>query len=233
MNKIYHSTAKEMERLDILAVNNGLEIRQMMELAGFHMVEIFRQLKIGKNKKITVVCGTGNKGGDGLSATRHLYNYGYKNISVILVSSKIKDNPKHHLNLLKKIKIPVYLYTKKADALIKKSDILIDALIGYHLDGDVRGKFKDIIDVMNKSKKRIISYDLPSGVDATTGKCLGVCIRAYATLTLALPKKIFKTKVGKEKSGKIFLADIGIPSFLYDKIKKNSRPDFGAGVIKI
>lgn len=229
-----------MEKLDILAVKNGLEIKQMMELAGFHMVEVFRKLKISRNKKITIICGTGNKGGDGLSAARHLYNYGYKKIFIILVSSKIKDDPKHHLNLLKKMKIPIYIYTKKADVLIKKSDILIDSLIGYHLDGNVRGKFAELIEIMNRSKKKIISYDLPSGIDATTGKCLGICIKAYATLTLALPKKIFKTKEGRKMSGKVFLADIGIPTFLYDKIKpclpagrKNSRPEFGAGVTKI
>jgi NAD(P)H-hydrate epimerase len=222
---MYHSTAKEMEKLDILAVKNGLEIRQMMELAGFHMVEVFRQLKIKKSKKITIVCGTGNKGGDGLSAARHLHNYGYKKISVILVSSRIKDEPKHHLNLLKKIKIPIHIYTRKADELIKNSDILIDALIGYHLDGPPRGKFSELIEVMNKSKKRIISYDLPSGASAA-GKCLNPCIKAHATLTLALPKKIFRTKKGMKMSGKVFLADIGIPAFLYDKIKENSRPAF-------
>lgn len=229
---MYYSTAKEMEKLDILAIKSGLEIRQMMELAGFHMVEVFRRLKINKSRKITIVCGTGNKGGDGLSATRHLYNYGYKKISVILISSKIKDDPKHYLNLLKKMKIPVYIYTKKTDTLIRKSDILIDSLIGYHLDGDVRGKFKELIEVMNKSKKKIISYDLPSGVSAE-GKCLGACIKANATLTLALPKKIFKTKEGRKMSGKVFLADIGIPAFLYDKIKKNSRPLFKEGIIEL
>lgn len=104
---MYYSTAKEMEKLDKFAVSNGLNIGQMMELAGWHMVEVFRQLKISKSKKIAIVCGTGNKGGDGLSAARHLYNYGYRKISVILISSKIKDDPKHHLNLLKKMKIPV------------------------------------------------------------------------------------------------------------------------------
>lgn len=221
-----------MEKLDILAVKNGLEIRQMMELAGFHMVEVFRNLKINKNKKITIVCGTGNKGGDGLSAARHLYNYGYKKISIVLVSSKVKSDSKHHLNLLKKIKIPIYLYTKKADVLIKKSNVLIDALMGYHLDGPPRGKFKELIEVMNKSKKRIISYDLPSGASAE-GRCFKPCIKAHTTLTLALPKRIFKTKGGIKMSGNVFLADIGIPAFLYDKIKKNSRPDFRVGVIKI
>lgn len=232
MNKMYYSTSKEMEKLDILAVKNGLEIRQMMELAGHHMIEVFQRLKINKNKKITIVCGTGNKGGDGLSAARHLYNYGYKKMSIILVSSKIKNDSKHHLNLLKKMKIPIYIYTKKANALIKKSDILIDSLIGYHLDGPPRGKFEELIEVINEAKKKIISYDLPSGMSAE-GQCLGICIKAYATLTLALPKKIFKIKQGKKMSGKIFLADIGIPAFLYDKIKKNSRPKFKDGLIKI
>lgn len=110
--------------------------------------------------------------------------------------------------------------------------MIVDALIGYHLDGPPRGKWRKLIDVMNSSQKKIISYDLPSGASAA-GKCLKSCVKANATLTLALPKKIFKTKQGKKISGKVFLADIGIPSFLYDKIKKNIRPDFSSGLLSL
>lgn len=232
---MYYSTEKQMEKLDILAIRYGLEIRQMMELAGFHMVEVLRLLKVSKKSQIVIVVGKGNKGGDGLCAARHLINNGYK-VSVILVSNKISPDSQHHLRLLKKMKSDILLYPsnkKKCRQKIMISSILIDSLIGYHLQGAPRGLFKELIETMNSSKKRIIAYDIPSGMDSTSGKCYDPCIEAIATLTLVLPKKAFQAKSGKEYSGKLFLGDIGIPDFIYNKIKKNSRPVFKKGIISL
>lgn len=233
---MYYATAKEMEKLDELAIRGGLEISQMMELAGWHMTSLFRKMKIPRRSKIVIVVGRGNKGGDGLSAARHLSNNGW-NVSVILMSYQISKDAKHHLNLIKKMGIPVNLYSKNktlAHNIIKKSDILIDSLIGYHLNGAPRGLFKEIIEYINNSGKRIIAYDLPSGLNPTSGKCLVPCIRAHVTLALALPKRAFKAKSSKKWFGSVFIADIGIPKCLYDKIYPNSRPRFeqsGDGLI--
>ena len=92
---MYYATAKEMERVDELAVQNGLAIEQMMELAGAHILSIFEKLDIDKDQKTVIVCGKGNKGGDGLSAARHLINHGW-DVSVVLVSEDIKPDPMHH-----------------------------------------------------------------------------------------------------------------------------------------
>ncbi|MBU0613219.1 NAD(P)H-hydrate epimerase [Patescibacteria group bacterium] len=232
---MYYSTEKQMEKLDILAVQYGLEIRQMMELAGFHMLELFRQLKISKTAKVIVVVGNGNKGGDGLCATRHLINNGYK-ASVILVSTKISTDSFHQLKLLRKMKANVLLYSrrkKECQEMVLKSDILLDSLIGYHLEGAPRGVFKELIELLNSSKARIVAYDIPSGMDSTTGKCYDPCIEAFATLTLALPKKAFLANNGKKYSGRLFLGDIGIPDFLYDKISKDSRPNFNKKIVQL
>lgn len=223
---MYYATAKEMERLDKMAVANGLEIRQMMELAGWHMAPLFKKLKISTRSKITIIVGKGNKGGDGLSAARHLINNGWM-VSIILLSKNISKDAKHHLNLLRKMDVPIVLYSKnktKARSKIKYSDVLIDALIGYNLSGAPRGLFKEVIEAMNTSGKRIIAYDLPSGIDATSGKCLPPCVKASATLSLALPKLAFKK--ARKNCGRIFIADIGIPKFLYDKLFHGSRPNF-------
>jgi len=227
---MYYSTEKQMEKLDILAVKYGLQIRQMMELAGWHMVEVFRRLKIQKRKKIVIVVGKGNKGGDGLCAGRHLINQGWKKVLVVLVSRQMSEDTEHHLKLLQKMEVKILLYPRqkrKARQEIAKAGILIDSLIGYHLKGAPRRNFKELIELMNAVNKKIIAYDLPSGLDTTTGECLEPCIRAWATLTLALPKRAFKTRAGRVVSGKIFLGDIGIPGFLYDKIASGSRPSFG------
>ena len=225
-----HYTTKEIEELDRVAVAGGLEIRQMMELAGFTMVSVFEKEGVSKENTVVVVCGKGNKGGDGLSAARHLYNHGWKNISVVLADENIKPDPAHHLALLEKMHVPISVYKEqKALAvrkIIKNADIVIDALIGYHLEGAPRGVFATLIKVIRKSTARVIAYDLPSGADATTGECRGVCVKAHVTLTLAIPKKIFETKSGKALSGAVFVADIGIPALFYDTVIPGSRPDF-------
>jgi NAD(P)H-hydrate epimerase len=233
---MYYSTAKEMEKLDELAVAHGLDIAQMMELAGWHMLTVFDELSIREDKKITVVAGKGNKGGDGLSAARHLQNHGYT-VSVVLASRELKSDPQHHLKLLEKMQTPVIAYDKDkshSEQLIAEADVVIDALLGYHLEGSPRGVFADLISRINTSNALIIAYDMPSGVDATSGECFAPCIRADATLTLAMPKKVFQTESGHRNSGKVFLGDIGIPELLYNQLAKGSAPDFGnKGVIQI
>lgn len=221
---MYYASKGEMENLDAVAIADGLEIRQMMELAGWHMVSFFHMLDIKRIQKIVVVCGKGNKGGDGLAAARHLYNHGYS-VSVVLVSKSMKSDAKHQLRLLEKMKLPIFLYPQvQAKKEIVKANILIDALIGYHLEGKPRGAFGDIIEIMNSAKAKIISYDIPSGIDATSGKCFAPCIQAMATLTLALPKRALRK--AKKHFGRTAIGDIGIPAFLYDKVKKGSRPSF-------
>lgn len=230
-------TAKEIETLDRIAVESGLEIRQMMELAGFHMAHMFEQEDIPKESAIVIVCGTGNKGGDGLSAARHLVNYGWKRVSVVLVSFELKPDAAHHLALLKHMDIPIHKYsndTHAARELIGSADSIIDALIGYHLNGAPRGDFAELIESVGMSSARVVAYDLPSGADATTGVCAGACITADVTLTLAVPKKLFETKNGKVHAGAVHVADIGIPAVLYDRVIANSRPDFPAtGVLSL
>lgn len=227
----YYATASEIEKLDELAIENGLEIKQMMELAGWHILSVLRHLRISKRAKVTVVCGKGNKGGDGLSAARHLINNGWE-VSIIILSKELAPNPKHHLKLLRKMDTEVYLYDdskSESGKLISKADVIIDALIGYHLKGAPRGDYVKVITLLNKSKAKIIAYDLPTGIDATTGECFTPSVRADATLTLALPKAAFKKNKARKNSGKIYLADIGIPAFLYDRISPGIRPDFEIG----
>jgi len=229
---MYHSTTQEIEELDRVAVAGGLEIRQMMELAGFHMLAVFGKEKISKESAIAVVCGKGNKGGDGLSAARHLYNHGWENISVVLADENIKPDTAHHLALLKKMQMPISVYTERekekeeARKIIANADVILDSLIGYHLDGAPRGVFAELISAVNKSRALVIAYDLPSGADATTGECPGVCVTADATLTLAVPKKLFETEAGRALSGTVYVADIGIPRAFYDAVVPGSRPDF-------
>lgn len=246
--RTYFATAKQMARLDALAVQHGLEIRQMMELAGWHMLEVFRRLHIPLQAQVTVVCGKGNKAGDGLAAARHLTNHGWQT-NVVLLATALAPDAAHHLTLLRKMRVPMASWPRqsgRAKGWLAQSPVLIDALIGYRLEGPPRGIFCDAVKLMNRwrrhepvsagtrrsgrrrARRLVIAYDIPTGV-ASDGRCFAPCIRADATLTLGLPKRAFRRQPARRYTGKIFLADIGIPDFVYDRITPRSRPLFGYG----
>ena len=104
-----------------------------------------------------------------------------------------------------------------------KPDLIIDAIIGYSLKSAPRGKALKMINWANQQKAKILSLDVPSGVDSTTGETYGEFIKADRTLTLALPK----TGLLPEFTGELFLADLGIPKKVYDKIGIDYENPFG------
>lgn len=225
---------KEIELLDRLAIKNGLQVRQMMELAGFQMLNLFGILKIDRLALITIVCGKGNNGGDGLCAARFLANNGWK-VEIVLATSDLNEDGNHQFLLLKKMGVPVVIFNKnprKAGKMIDNADIIVDALLGYHISGNPRIPYNEIIHLINRSEAKVLAYDLPSGLSAN-GNFFEPHIRADYTLTLAVPKTAFKDPIARAESGKVYVADIGIPSFLYDKIQKNSRPDFCGGIMML
>ena len=230
-----YASADEMERLDKEAVAQGLEIRQMMELAGYHVIEVLRRLQCERTRRIVVVAGKGNKGGDGLAAVRHMVNHGWEHVSVVLATAEdeLTTDTSHQLALLEAMDIEIVnaeAAPESAAQKISNADVAIDALIGYHLNGAPRGYVADLINAVNTARNTCIAYDVPSGVDATSGECLTPCISADATITLALPKHVFATENGLSVSGRIFLADIGIPAYMYRRATSYERPSFGSGV---
>lgn len=231
----YFASTEEMKKLDDLAVESGLEIRQMMELAGWHMVYVFNKLKIKKDAKVLVVAGKGNKGGDGLCAARHLANNNWK-VTIVIMERNFSADSSHQLKLIQEMKLPIIYFSenrKEVSKIIEQSDLIVDSLIGYNLKGPPRAEYNEAIKLINKSGSLVIAFDIPTGIDASSGEVFAPSIKANYTLTLALPKKAFENKDAKNKSGKLFLADIGIPAFLYDKVKEGIRPNFGSGVIEI
>ena len=226
-----YPTAEQMEKLDELAVANGLEIRQMMELAGFAILEVFKRLRVELDQKVTVVAGKGNKGGDGLAAARHLTNHGWK-VEVVLIEQDLKTDPQHQLRLLEKMKIPIRFF-KEGGQNFSRAQVIIDSLIGYHLFGAPREPFAAAIREINASQAKVIAYDVPSGIDVSSGDCPGECVKADATLTLAVPKRYFETDNGRKVSGRVFLADIGIPEFLYRRVVPHYKSPFvGEGGVR-
>jgi NAD(P)H-hydrate epimerase len=213
-------TAAQMREVDDLAINTyGINLYQMMELAGSTLARLAIKLleKRPDDIRVSVLVGKGNNGGGGLVAVRHLHNMGVE--VKILLSQKDHQKPSinHHLKGIKKIKIPITYFQNHQD-IIGSSDLILDCLLGYNVVGEPRTPINQIINIANDSGNEILSLDLPSGLDATTGIPGNPCIKASYTMTLALPKKGLFEKQARDYVGEIFLADIGIPPEIYSEI---------------
>jgi NAD(P)H-hydrate epimerase len=215
-------TAELMREVDRLAVEEfDLLLVQMMENAGLHLAEL--ALSRFHPGSAAVLCGRGGNGGGGLVAARHLANRGTR-VAVTLAESpgRLTDVPRHQLGILAKMDVPIE--EKPVDA-----DVVLDALIGYSLRGDPTGRAAELIRWANEQGAPVCSLDVPSGLDSTTGRVGEPCVRAAATLTLALPKTGLAGQA--DMMGELYLADLSIPPALYSRIGILVGPIFASGSI--
>ena len=214
-------TVQQMREIDRIAVEEtGPNLLQMMENAGRNLAELSMEF-LGlagiddpdARARITVLAGTGNNGAGGICAARHLANRG---LSVRLCLSSPEN-----LEEIPELQYKIYKYT--AGTVIapgeldeEPSDLILDALLGYSMVGAPRQPVEQLIQWMNDRQSEtspVLSLDIPSGLDATTGETPGVCVQSAATMTLAMPK----TGLLPEHTGDLWLADIGIPAETFQR----------------
>ena len=214
-------TREEMRELDRKAIEEyKIPGIVLMENAGRNVAEeILKMLDDPQQAKVAILCGKGNNGGDGFVVARHLHNHGIS-VDVFLVarvSDILKDGDTGtNLQILLNMKIPVkeILDIPGINSILKELNgynILVDALFGTGLSGNVREPFKTLIHGVNTLNKPIISVDIPSGLDCNTGKILGAAIKATKTVTFAIAKKGFYLNDGPSNTGKVIMSDISIP----------------------
>jgi len=239
-------TADQMREVDRMAVEEfGLGILQMMENAGrnlaLHVMDMldrgkarpepcpepfdFAQDKQGRRGsqrgEVTVLAGSGGNGGGGLCCARHLHNRGFK-VWVVLDRDPrmLRGAAAHQLNILQAAGLQP-ADPAQAGELMGRSQIVVDALIGYGLRGAPRGRTAELIELCNQHAARVLSLDVPSGLDATTGEAPGPVVRPERTLTLALPKTGLQ-----HVPGDLYLADIGIPPEVFQRLGVPFQPPF-------
>ncbi len=207
-------TKEQMVEVDRIAVEEtGPNLFQMMENAGMNLaLEIIKLLQSKSlGKRILIFAGTGGNGGGGICAGRHLLNHGYDPSLVLSNENKLQEVPAYQLKIFRAAGGTVVPFNKIVES---KSDVVIDALIGYSLNSSPGGIVLEMINFINNVNIPVVSLDIPTGILATTGKNPGEFIKADKTLTLALPK----TGLLPGKCGDIILADIGIPKTVYHKL---------------
>jgi NAD(P)H-hydrate epimerase len=216
-------TAEQMREVDRIAVEEfGLGIMQMMENAGRNLALNVLDMLGQTRGQITVLAGAGGNGGGGLCCARHLHNRGF-NVRLVLDrdATALTGAARDQLRILQAAGLQPEDPSQAREA-IRRSQIVVDALIGYSLRGTPRGRAAELIELCNEHAVRVLSLDVPSGLNATTGEAPGLVVRPERTLTLALPKTGLHSVPGE-----LFLADIGIPPEVYRRLGLSFEPFFG------
>lgn len=215
--QIPYLTTNQMVEVDRLMIEQyGIQLIQMMENAGRNLAELSRRMLGGdvRLKRIAVLCGAGNNGGGGMVAARHLHNWGADILLKVLPSrEQLKNEPAHQFHILVEMGI-----SDKEIPDLNTADLVIDAMIGYGLTGDLRGNIADWIRRVNDANRPVLALDTPSGLDTTTGTPGNPCIQATATMTLAMPKTGLMTHEAAAYVGDLYLADISVPPQLYTRL---------------
>jgi len=207
-------TAEQMREIDRIAVEDfGLGILQMMENAGRSLALNAIEMLEGERGEVVVLAGSGGNGGGGLCCARHLCNHG---LPVRLLLSKAPGDltgaAGSQLRILRAAGVAPE-DPKRSRQVLRRPRLVVDALVGYSLRGAPRGRVAELIEQCNEEASRVLSLDIPSGRDATTGERPGAVVRSDRTLTLALPK------TGLEGvPGTLALADIGIPPGVFEAL---------------
>ena len=223
-------TAKQMQDMDSQTINEfGIPGLVLMENAGRGAVRfLFDHFGNLDGKKIAVLAGRGNNGGDGFVMARYLVNKGF-HVNCFLLSnqSKVTGDAKVNLQLAQTLYGQVQngriieIENEKAfeahRAAMRHHDLFIDAILGTGLNSDVRGFYKHAIEMINHSKRPVFAVDIPSGLHADTGKPLGVAVKAQATATFAFSKIGQVLYPGNQYTGQLKVIDIGIPGFISQK----------------
>ena len=215
--------ADQMREIDRIAMEEtGPNLFQMMENAGRNLAQLAIDVLADRwqDATILVLAGSGGNGGGGICAARHLANRHARVTLCLADPSKLEGVPAFQRTILKSTSAREISVDRIQD---EHPDLVLDALIGYGLQSAPSGHVADLIEWTTLSAAQVLALDIPSGVAATIGATPGVFVNARWTMTLALPKKGLRPQV----TGKLYLADIGIPPAVYQRIGVEYVPPFG------
>ena len=228
--KVPAVTEAGMREVDRIAIEEtGPNLYQMMENAGRNLaLQCIDMLGAGwESKCIVVLAGTGGNGGGGICAARHLANRGA--IVKLCVSdvTRLKEVPAFQYMVFRNTgSTEIRLEELESES----PELIVDAIIGYSLYAAPYGVPLSMINWANATNCPVLSLDIPSGVDSTSGETPGDYIRANRTMTLALPK----TGLREESAGDLYLSDIGIPIAVYMRLGLSYVAPFsGSYVVEI
>jgi NAD(P)H-hydrate epimerase len=216
---------KEVERL--MGAQYHIGVPALMENAGRSLALLAKRMLDGsvEDRAVVLLAGRGVHGGCGLAAARHLFNWGsWVQVVCAFPAEQFEGEAAEQVAALRAMGAPLAWAEEGWE--LPPADLVVDAISGYGVRGDPRGKTRELIQLANSSAAPILSLDVPSGVDSNDGRCYTPHIRAAATLALGLPKIGMLRVPARSACGRIFVADIGIPSALYAGLNLQVAPIF-------
>ncbi len=204
----------------------GLASLVLMENAGRQVVAAVESLYPDlADRRVAIVCGKGNNGGDGFVVARTLQQRGV-DVSVFVIGkvTEIKGDARVNLEILGRIGQTVVEVADETawelhGAEITGHDLIIDAMFGIGLSAPLTGFYETVVADLNEAGVPIVSIDMPSGMSADTSDLIGDAIDATVTIALGAPKLPLVLPPAESKSGEVVVADIGIPADIFDQLE--------------
>ena len=211
-------TPAQMAAADRAAIAGGIPSLDLMEAAGSAVAGASAAAAGGiYGKRFVVVCGRGNNAGDGFVAARHLSDHGAHCVVILAGShSELKGDALTNYRRMRAVR--VLPFDESSVNEISRASVVIDALYGTGFRGEMSGTARSLALAMNESRARVVSVDIPSGIDGETGRPGedGTAVMADLTITMAALKRGLIEYPGSEAAGPIAIADIGIPPELIE-----------------
>lgn len=233
-------TPDQMARVDrIMTGEFGVDVLQLMELAGQAVAAWARERFLGsdvRDRKVLILAGSGGNGGDGLAAARLLHAWGARpTVWLSHDPATLRGAAAHQHRSLAALGLPLLAPPDSGDAIeLPACDLVVDALLGFGLRGPPTGAAARLIAAANLHPAPVLAVDLPSGLDALTGEPFEPCVRATATLTLALPKSGLLAPAARPFTGELAVADIGVPPEVYARLGVTVGPLFaGRSILRV
>ncbi len=218
------STSK-LRELETLAKKIGLEERILIENAASNLFKVIDSLDLGK--RALVISGRGNNGADVLSCSRKLLSNGYDLVIVALEDKQLGPEAAFQRDLLAKIGCRVHSITSSNAPKLKEffgdRDFILEGILGIGVKGEVSPFLHEVIGLINKSGRKVVSCDIPSGLSPDQGVVLGQAIKADYTVSFIAAKRGFYLNQGPSLCGEISIVDIGISRSILEELIKTQE----------
>lgn len=201
----------------------GLKSLALMETASSKIAEyVTKQYLYQREKKISVLCGVGNNGADGVCAARMLLEEGYQP-QVYIVGNMEKASWEFLYQLFYFQQAEGVALSYRAGDVLRDDDILIDAIFGIGLHREIAGDYRLFIEEANRRNHGfVLAIDAPSGINTDTGELMGCGIKADVSITFGRNKTGLVCGAGRNFAGRVLVEDIGIPDEAYDEAEKHA-----------
>lgn len=212
--------AEQVRALDRVAIEEiGIPGGTLMERAGAAAFRLLNRLW-GHARTVTVLCGTGNNGGDGFVVARLAREAGLK---VQLLQLGDPDRLQGDVRAAADAYRTAGGEMAPFDRLPERTDLIVDAVLGTGLEREVSGSWGEALAAVNRHPAPVLALDIPSGLHADTGRILGIAVRADATVTFIGLKQGLFTGEGPEQCGRIWFDDLQVPAEVYAKVDSSAR----------